>query len=332
MDAQFEFEVALSFAGEQRPYVESVAKALRDAGVRVFYDTYEQVNLWGKDLYEHLDYVYQRAAQYCVVFASAEYAEKMWTTHERRSAQARAIDEKGEYILPARFDATEIPGIRKTIGYIDLQAVTPEVLAQLILEKLGPRRPTRFFPPEPVRVYEMLDVEGTVAEEWARHTAAAFFQAALRMTVQERLLLFEVFAEGCNSKLPENVHVSLDLLRRTSGIPPTEIVQILSGMSSLGVEAKPYASEDHDDPDMIEVRWENRWSYPDTDQDDFNFERSTEVARAMMLGASADQCAECAREALEVLDFSALSLSMAFDDDEDEEGEDADDPGTVDAS
>ncbi len=42
-----------------------------------------------------------------------------------------------EYILPARFDETEIPGLRKTIGYVDLRRKSPGVLAVLILQKLG---------------------------------------------------------------------------------------------------------------------------------------------------------------------------------------------------
>ena len=44
-----DFEVALSFAGEDRSYVEAVASYLKDRGVRVFYDAYEKVDLWGKD-------------------------------------------------------------------------------------------------------------------------------------------------------------------------------------------------------------------------------------------------------------------------------------------
>jgi hypothetical protein len=53
-----EFEVALSFAGEDRAYVERVADKLRDIGLRVFYDKYESVTLWGKNLYDHLRVVY----------------------------------------------------------------------------------------------------------------------------------------------------------------------------------------------------------------------------------------------------------------------------------
>jgi TIR domain len=136
-EESFQFDVALSFAGEDRQYVDHIADSLRSKGVRVFYDRYEQATLWGKDLYEHLDHVYQRAARFCVLFASEHYARKVWTTHERKSAQARALRENEEYILPVRFDDTEIPGIRSTVGYIDARQTTAEQLVDLVLQKVG---------------------------------------------------------------------------------------------------------------------------------------------------------------------------------------------------
>lgn len=131
-----EYDICLSFAGEQRPYVERVASSLKNASVRVFYDRYEQVNLWGKDLYEHLSQVYRDRARYCVIFISKEYAAKQWTTHERKSAQARAFRENSVYILPARFDETELPGMNDTVGYMDLRSLTPDQFAALIVQKL----------------------------------------------------------------------------------------------------------------------------------------------------------------------------------------------------
>ncbi len=59
-DQRFEYDVALSFAGEDREYVAQVAAALRENGVRVFDDKYEVATLWGKDLYTHLHDVYKR--------------------------------------------------------------------------------------------------------------------------------------------------------------------------------------------------------------------------------------------------------------------------------
>jgi len=116
----FEYDVCLSFAGERRAYVEKVAQELTSRGVRVFFDDYEKAKLWGKDLYSHLDEIYQHLCRYCILFASREYADKVWTSHERRSAQARALKGKQEYILPARFDDTPIPGLPDTVHYLDL--------------------------------------------------------------------------------------------------------------------------------------------------------------------------------------------------------------------
>ncbi len=131
------YEIVLSFAGEDRDYVEQVAESLVENDVAVFYDRYEEATLWGKDLAEHFDTVYRSSARYCVMFISGHYAQKVWTSHERRAALARALEERQEYILPARFDDTELPGLLPTVGYVELDHKTPAQLAFLILQKLG---------------------------------------------------------------------------------------------------------------------------------------------------------------------------------------------------
>lgn len=131
------YHVALSFAGEDRTYVEEVATALVTEGVDVFYDKFEEHDLWGKDLYVHLSDVYQNKAVFTVMFISEAYSKKVWTTHERRSAQARAFTESSEYILPAFFDrSVEVPGLLPTTGYIELSHRTPANMAALIVKKL----------------------------------------------------------------------------------------------------------------------------------------------------------------------------------------------------
>ena len=57
------------------------------------------------------------------------YGKKVWTNHERKSAQARAFTESREYILPAFFDeSVEVPGLLKTTGRIGLTNRKPEAL------------------------------------------------------------------------------------------------------------------------------------------------------------------------------------------------------------
>ena len=132
-----EYDVALSFAGEDRHHAERLAELLRAEEYSVFYDEYELAKLWGKDLYVYLSSVYKDQAEYCVMFLSKHYARKMWTNRERQSAQARAFEENQEYILPVRLDDTEIPGILPTVGYLDLRSMTIEQVHQVLVAKLS---------------------------------------------------------------------------------------------------------------------------------------------------------------------------------------------------
>ena len=133
----YKYDIALSFAGEDRDFVDKVAQILKSNDVRVFYDKFEEIELWGKDLGIHFDYVYRRQSKYFIPFISVHYERKVWTNYEVRTAIARAIENKEEYILPVRFDKTELDGIRSTIGYLDISKMSPEELASKILQKLG---------------------------------------------------------------------------------------------------------------------------------------------------------------------------------------------------
>jgi len=131
-----EYDIALSFAGEDREYVDQVANLLRNSGVAVFYDLFEEASLWGKNLYDYLSDIYENKARYTIMFISEHYARKLWTNREREAMQARAFKEHQEYILPARFDDTPIPGILPTVGYIALTNHPPQEFVETIHKKL----------------------------------------------------------------------------------------------------------------------------------------------------------------------------------------------------
>lgn len=139
---KFKYDVAVSFAGEDRALVEEFVNILASKHVSVFYDSWEQASLWGKDLYQYLDRIYSQAAQYCIIFVSSNYVKKAWTRHELRSAQARAFQQNSEYILPIKLDETELPGLPGTVAYIDVRHTKIDEVARLLLEKLDvSRRP-----------------------------------------------------------------------------------------------------------------------------------------------------------------------------------------------
>ena len=131
------WDVALSFAGAQRAPVERVAAAPKARGVRCFYDADEQVELWGRHLAEELPRIYAEESAAVVVFVSADYAAGAGARLERRAALARAVAEAGVYVLPARFDDSELPGLLDDVVSVDLRRYTPAQFADLVALKVA---------------------------------------------------------------------------------------------------------------------------------------------------------------------------------------------------
>lgn len=130
------YDIAISFAGEDRPVADKLASFLVTKGLNVFYDEYEQANLWGKDLYVHLSKIYRDESKYCLMLLSESYAKKQWTNHERRAAQARAFAENREYILPLRLDDAQIDGVLGTVGFLDYRKISEEKIVDSVVQKV----------------------------------------------------------------------------------------------------------------------------------------------------------------------------------------------------
>lgn len=235
-DEHFEYDVGLSFAGEQRDYVRGFANELTSRGVRVFFDDYEKAGLGqGSVLSPRRDL--RNLCRYCILFASADYAAKVWPNHERRSAQACALEESREYILPVRLDDTPIPGLHKTVHYVDLRTTSLSELVQLTIDKLGNPLRSNYLPPEPDRLYDRLDVaDDPEAQEAVESLAQSFLNVLQRMTTDERDAVLTLLRYGCPADLPNNVHINVDLLRRAAGKSVPKLKRLLGGLRSLGFE------------------------------------------------------------------------------------------------
>lgn len=133
----FEYDVALSFAGEDREFVEECAEILRSLSINVFYDNYEKDVLLGKNLYSYLADIYQNRAHFAVVFVSKAYKEKRWTKHELEYIAARRFQQDEEYLLPIKLDETELNEIPLTTGY--LKGDTPLNVAITVAKKVNPK-------------------------------------------------------------------------------------------------------------------------------------------------------------------------------------------------
>ena len=132
---KYYYDVVLSFAGEDREYVEECADILTSLGVKVFYDSYEQDSLWGKDLYDFLADIYSNKAKYAIVFVSQHYIKKRWTKHEFKFINERMFKSETEYLLPVFLDDTKLSGIPETQGYLTNKS--PYEVAVMFAKKMN---------------------------------------------------------------------------------------------------------------------------------------------------------------------------------------------------
>ena len=131
------YDVAISFAGEDRKTAKQLANALKKKGIKVFYDNDERSNLLGKDLFQYLYKIYNENALFFIPLISEHYIEKPWAVHELKAAQEREFNNNDdEYILPIIMDETKVPAIPTTKGYLDLRVLSVNRISTIIYEKV----------------------------------------------------------------------------------------------------------------------------------------------------------------------------------------------------
>lgn len=116
---EYDWDVAVSFAGEDRAVVEELVSSLQNSGAEVFYDLNESARLWGKDLEQELAEVYAHEARFMIVCISDSYPIKDWTRFELEVGKRAANKRLTEYLLPVHLtpNPPSIMGLRDTIGY-----------------------------------------------------------------------------------------------------------------------------------------------------------------------------------------------------------------------
>ncbi len=217
MEKKYKYDIVFSFAGEDRKYVKEVAECLIENEVKVFYDEFEEEKLWGKDLYDYLDNIYRNEAKFCLMFLSKDYSKKLWTNHERKSAQTRAFQQNEEYILPIKLDDTEIPGIRPTTGYLDGSIKPPNEICNLTLKKLGIKKPDTVVIEDKDIIY-IPEIKRTISDleknnflKSAFNEVKIYFQKGLQELKKLNIHIETDFEENADNKFSASVYVEGNL-------------------------------------------------------------------------------------------------------------------------
>ena len=79
--SRYDFDAALSFAGEDRNLARKLATKLKAKGWRVFYDKDNRGRLWGKGTSEY-ESIYGPRSRFVIPLISEHYVRKDWTRFE----------------------------------------------------------------------------------------------------------------------------------------------------------------------------------------------------------------------------------------------------------
>ncbi len=131
------FKIALSFSGDQRPFVKEIAEYLSQAlgRERILYDFYYEAEFARVDLDTYLQNLYHQESELIAIFLSEGYEEREWCGLEWRAIRDLIKKREIESVMPLRFDMTEIPGLFSNAGYIWIDERTPQEIAEKILER-----------------------------------------------------------------------------------------------------------------------------------------------------------------------------------------------------
>lgn len=126
------YDLAVSFAGEQRYYVEQVVAHCAELGLSVLYDRDLSIELWGRNLITGLRRAYGgERARYVAPFLSREYLAKPYPMDEFRAMLVPALAKPDDYILPVLVGDVAVPPefLSPAVGFLRLEDFTPRELA-----------------------------------------------------------------------------------------------------------------------------------------------------------------------------------------------------------
>lgn len=111
-DNPFEFEIALSFAGENRELARFIAESLETLDVPVFFDEMFEANFLGKAWSAQFKSIFADKSRLVVCILDEHHAKKIWPTFEREHFMPRIPEES---VIPIFLDDTKFPGIPQDI-------------------------------------------------------------------------------------------------------------------------------------------------------------------------------------------------------------------------
>ncbi len=111
-DKDYEYDFALSFAGENRVLAKYLAEQLGILDAHVFYDEHFESNFLGSTWSQQFKRIFSEDSRLVICLLDKHHNEKIWPTFERECFQPRVQDEA---VIPIFLDDTSFVGIPKDL-------------------------------------------------------------------------------------------------------------------------------------------------------------------------------------------------------------------------
>jgi hypothetical protein len=157
-EKEFPIDVAISFAGEDRPVAETMARILNDKfHLNVFYDHDKRLKSLGKDLYDYLYKVYAECSRLCLVLFSRHYLQKVWPRHELKAIRDRIAKDNEENVFLVGLDDCPLPPDFFSISGIKLSATSVDSLCEALNERVWEKKGAVWYMAEDVADYANME-------------------------------------------------------------------------------------------------------------------------------------------------------------------------------
>ena len=134
-ERDFDFDFALSFAGENRHIAKAIAEQLEVLDCAVFYDEIFEANYLGKTWHQSFMEIFGGRSRFVVCLLDKYHLEKIWPTFERECFAPRVPEAA---VIPIHLDETVFPGIPRDIVGITFKSgdSTPEELDSRVTDEI----------------------------------------------------------------------------------------------------------------------------------------------------------------------------------------------------
>jgi len=145
----FEYDFAISFAGENRDLAREITQQLSMLDAHVFFDEHFEANFMGRAWSSQFEKIFGHESRLIICLLDINYREKIWPTFEKECFLPRVPD--GD-VIPIFLDSTTFVGIPQDIvgikfelssDFNDVKDRVTDEIAFKLADRLGIATPTR---------------------------------------------------------------------------------------------------------------------------------------------------------------------------------------------